>query len=77
VRALHVPTGLRVRVESERSQHQNKQRALEALASMLAQQHVTLVADAKNQRRYRSLQVERGRPVATWRWTDGKLVRVL
>jgi peptide chain release factor len=76
VRALHLPTGLRVRIESERSQQQNKRRALEALAEALAQQRDTQRADAKSQRRYRSLQVERGRPVATWRCEGETLVRV-
>ena len=60
---------------SERSPS-NKQRALDTLANMLAKQEVTLMADAKTQRRDRSLQVERGRPVATWRWTGSALMRV-
>jgi peptide chain release factor 2/peptide chain release factor len=36
VRVLHRPTGLSVRIESERSQHQNKARALATLAEALA-----------------------------------------
>jgi protein subunit release factor B len=76
VRALHLPTGLRVRIESERSQHQNKRRALDALREALAQQRDTQNVHTKSERRYRSLQVERGRPVATWRCDGATLVRV-
>jgi protein subunit release factor B len=41
VRALHAPSGLSVRVESERSQLQNKRRAVAALADMLNRMRFT------------------------------------
>jgi peptide chain release factor len=75
VRALHKPTGLCIRVESERSQHQNKRRALEAIASALATRQAAEAARNAGERRHRSLQVERGRPVASWRILGGKLAR--
>jgi peptide chain release factor len=75
VRALHTPTGLRVRVESERSQYQNKQRALAAIANALAAQQSRQAARAQSERRHRALHVERGRPIASWHTSDGSLVR--
>lgn len=76
VRVLHTPSGLRVRVESERSQHQNKRRALAVIASLLATRQAVEVARSEAERRHRSLQVERGRPVACWRVFGGRLERV-
>lgn len=75
VRALHEPSGLTVRVQSERSQLQNKRRALRALTRMLAVRGAAKRADAKRTRRRRSLHVERGAPVATWRLDGDTLVR--
>jgi peptide chain release factor len=75
VRVLHRPSGLRVRVESERSQHQNKHRALETIASLLAARRTAEAARVAGERRHRSLQVERGQPVARWRALKGRLVR--
>ncbi|MBK6685832.1 MAG: peptide chain release factor H [Deltaproteobacteria bacterium] len=67
VRAVHRPTGITVRVEGERSQHQNRARALEWLSRGLAE-------EAKAQSRHQNQvewaghhQLERGRPVQTWR----------
>jgi putative peptide chain release factor H len=75
VRAIHRPSGLSVRVESERSQQHNKRRALDALAGMLSAQHIALAAEVHRQRRQRSIHVERGSPVATWHLHNGVLTR--
>lgn len=76
VRAHHRPSGLSVRIESERSQHQNKRAALEEIGRLLAQRARERSAAAKSARRDRSLQVERGAAVATWSCAAGGLVRV-
>lgn len=75
VRATHRPTGISVRIETERSQHQNKRVALSRLAEALARRAADGVAAHANARRAGALQVERGRPVMTWRATAAGLVR--
>lgn len=69
VRATHTPSGISVRVESERSQHANKKRALELLALKLAARRQ---ADAAGQAAaaHKSLyRVERGNPQRVFRGT--------
>ena len=69
VRATHTPSGISVRVESERSQHANKKRALELLALKLAARRQ---ADAAGQAAdaHKSLyRVERGNPKRVFRGT--------
>ena len=69
VRATHTPSGISVRVESERSQHANKKRALELLALKLAarrQADAAGQADAAHKSLYR---VERGNPQRVFRGT--------
>ena len=69
VRAVHMATGVSVRVESERSQHANKKRALELLALKLAARRQ---ADAAGQAAaaHKSLyRVERGNPQRVFRGT--------
>jgi protein subunit release factor B len=75
VRAVHRPSGLSVRIESERSQHQNKARALAALAAALAAREAVRHAADKQARRNRSIHVERGCAVVTWRYSNGALLR--
>lgn len=62
VRAVHVATGLAVRVQSERSQHANRRRALELLAVRLAQDEAAREQAVRAQRRRQHHAVERGRP---------------
>lgn len=76
VRATHLPTGVSVRVDAERSQHQNKRKAIEQLARTLQQLSVERVADARASRRLASLRVERGRAVAGWHFLGRGLVRL-
>ena len=69
VRATHTPSGISMRVESERSQHANKKRALELLALKLAARRQ---ADAAGQAAdaHKSLyRVERGNPRRVFRGT--------
>lgn len=62
VRAVHSPTGLNVRVETERSQHANKKLALQLLSHKLAEkeQENNLLLNAK--RRIAHHRLERGSP---------------
>ena len=69
VRAVHLASGIAVRVEGERSQHANKKRALELLALKLAAHRQ---ADAAGQAAdaHKSLyRVERGNPRRVFRGT--------
>ena len=62
IRAVHSPTGLNVRVETERSQHANKKLALQLLSHKLAEkeQENNLLLNAK--RRIAHHRLERGSP---------------
>jgi len=75
VRVTHRPSGISIRIESERSQHRNKARALEILEHSLLREQQRQLADTKSARRLRSIQVERGRPVMTWRSNGHVLFR--
>lgn len=71
-RAVHVPTGLEARSESERSQHQNKQYALAALAARVKQaQRAALQAAHADVRRRQAGSGQRGDKVRTVRAQDG------
>lgn len=63
VRATHTPSGISVRVESERSQHANKKRALALLSEKLAEAHSTRAEAYARQKHVQLYQVERGNPV--------------
>lgn len=76
VRAVHVPSGLAVRVTSQRSQQRNRVEALRQLESQwragLVQQKQVLDAQIRGQHDA----VVRGAPVASWRRRRGQLVDV-
>jgi peptide chain release factor len=73
VTAEHVPTGLRVRVQDERSQHANRRTALVRLAERVARAAAG-DADAAVRARWRARHDVRGAPVSTWRERpDGRL----
>jgi peptide chain release factor len=66
VRATHLPSGLSVKVQTERSQHANKRLARALLAHKLATQ-ANEVADAARRQRWRQHQgVERGNAARTF-----------
>lgn len=62
VQIQHQPTGLSVRVESERSQHRNRQLAIELLNAKLAAQAADQQADLKSRQRLQHHKVLRGSP---------------
>ncbi|MBP9086921.1 MAG: peptide chain release factor-like protein [Kofleriaceae bacterium] len=66
VRVWHKPTGIRIRVTSERSQHQNRSRALAHLAMVLAQRTQALAQQQAGDRRRAHYHFERGRAVQQW-----------
>ncbi len=74
VRARHLPTGIAVRVEDERSRGQNLAVALRRIEEQLAARSAARLAAARDERRNACLAVERGRPVAIWRRAEGRLV---
>lgn len=63
VRATHLPSGLSVRVESERSQHANKRLANLLLQQKLVQQHQQAHSEQQTQRWAQHQQLQRGNPV--------------
>lgn len=66
VRLTHRPTGLVVKVESDRSQHRNKHIALERLQLLLANQHSVTQQSHERDRWLQHYQVQRGCPVKTF-----------
>ncbi len=70
VRITHRPTGIQIRIESDRSQHRNRQLAMERLQIALAE---GVEAESRNQVRDRWLhhyQVKRGNPVRVFQGAD-------
>jgi peptide chain release factor len=67
VRATHVPTGLSVKVQTERSQHANKRLARALLAHKLWEQADAVARTARNQRWRQHHGVERGNATRTFR----------
>lgn len=66
VRAIHLPTGISVKVQSERSQHANKNTALLLLKHKLQKQKEIKISQQRNQRWLQHYQLERGNPVLTF-----------
>ena len=62
VRAIHVASGLSVKVQSERSQHANKKLALLLLAQRLAAQQDQASATLRSHRRLQHHTLSRGNP---------------
>jgi peptide chain release factor 1 len=69
---IHLPSGLRVRCESERSQHQNRERALSVLRARLHAAAAATAADERNaSRRGQIGSGQRGDKRRTIRSQDG------
>lgn len=67
VRATHVPSGLSVKVQTERSQHANKRLARAWLACKLAALARDAVDKGRAERRIQHYQVERGNATRTFK----------
>lgn len=75
VRALHLPSGISVRVADERSQRENVRIALGRLSQAIAAQAEARAIEARGARRMGHWQVERGRPAFVYEArADGGLV---
>ncbi len=66
VRLNHKPSGIRIRMESDRSQHRNKKLALEKLQLMLAHESDLSVENETHERWLNHYQIQRGKPVKTF-----------
>jgi peptide chain release factor len=62
IQITHIPTGTTVRMESERSQHQNKRLALVLLSHKLRQTNDAKKAEVKGELRMQHHQLQRGQP---------------
>ena len=67
VHATHLPSGISVKVMTERSQHANKRLARELLAIQLARRNAEHLAGAEQARSLQHWQVARGDPVKRFR----------
>jgi peptide chain release factor len=67
VHAIHVASGIAVKVMTERSQHANKRLARELIALKLAQRQEQGLQQSAHQRSQQHWQVERGSPVKLMR----------
>lgn len=77
VQAVHRPSGVRVRVETERSQHANRKRALALIARALSFRTQAAIERAGSERRLAHWRVRRGGATRTYRLDGrGRLVEV-
>ena len=67
VHAVHVASGIALKVMTERSQHANKRLAREMIALKLAQRQEQSLQQSARQRSQQHWQVERGSPVKLMR----------
>lgn len=67
VRAIHIPTGLRVIARNERSQHRNKALAVKRLACLLQHLEDRKADAAKSERFLANRSIERGNAVRTFK----------
>lgn len=66
VRAMHIPTGLKVQVMDSRSQHRNKQLALIRLREKMMKQHADGSMQAQNGMWLNQISIARGNPKRTF-----------
>ena len=74
VRATHLPSGLSVKVLTERSRHANKRLARALLVCKLATQEQERLGQNRAQRRIQHYQVERGNARRGFKGEDSRLI---
>ena len=67
VRITHIPTGLSVRVESQRSQHQNRKMALLLLNAKLQEKNLEQMSAIDKTKHQHHHEIERGNPVRSFK----------
>ena len=78
VRACHRPTGIRVHVTSERSQHQNRRLALELIKKAMRERAAIAAADQARERRMHHRDLVRGGAVRSFRLDRrGRLIELV
>ncbi len=75
VRATHIPSGISVKVQTERSQHANKRLARALLACKLASMAQDAAEHSRAQRRLQHHQVQRGNATRVFSGEDFRLLR--
>jgi protein subunit release factor B len=76
VRAVHTPTGLSVKVSTERSQAANKRLALSRIEQRLRAVDESKEAKRQASQRAAHYQLIRGNPVSSYRCEDGALIKL-
>ena len=67
VRITHLPTGISVVCQAERSQHANKKEALNLLAYKIKEHELELQEKENSKRWHKHYEVERGNPIKTFK----------
>ncbi|HYF04752.1 MAG TPA: peptide chain release factor-like protein, partial [Patescibacteria group bacterium] len=75
IRITHIPTGIKVSIQNERSQHQNRETALRILASKLQVLEEAKLADTKKELRGEYKSAEWGNQIRNYVLHPYKLVK--
>ena len=75
VRVIHNPTGISVISTDARSQHMNKQIAIERLSNILAEHNMHIYSSDKSDNRKKHYDLERGNPIRVYKGVDFKRIK--
>jgi peptide chain release factor len=76
VRLTHIPTGITVMAQEERSQHRNRKLAMSRLNALLRQKENAVERDSNTSRWDHHNRLERGNPVRVYEGVDFRLKKV-